>query len=354
MSYIALYAKDHAALSELLEDAVALMDDLYVDDRFTITVLGTNLLFNDSTVTEKGIHIENFRKRLRVKGVEKIIFIKEVSADEIRGFIYKMASKDETPVSSAHLLVGALQVKLKSAGSAGLEMLGKNISRVRDVYNEFSRFKELDVFGLEDAIVGFILALKTEANVLRMISPIKSFNEYTYVHAANVSILTIFQAEALGLSGEALYDIGMAGLLHDMGKMFVSKDILNKNAKLDETEWSEIKRHPIFGAIYLSKLDKIPKVAVIAAFEHHLKFDGTGYPDTHRRGKRQHIVSQLVAIADFFDALRTERPYRKTVDLQSIVLLLKEKAGKDFNPLLINNFLKALSRIGAFNETAFE
>jgi len=354
MSYIALYAKDHAALSELLENAIALLNDLYVDDRFSITVLGTNLLFNDSTVTEKGIHLENFRKRLRVKGVEKIIFIKGVSADEIRGFMYKMASKDETPVSSEHLLVGALQVKLKSPESGALEMMDKNISRVKDVYNEFSRFKELDVFGLEDAIVGFILALKTESNVLRMISPIKSFSEYTYVHAANVSILTIFQAESLGLSGEALYDIGLAGLLHDMGKMFISKDILNKNTKLDETEWSEVKRHPILGAMYLSKLDKIPKVAVIAAFEHHMKFDGTGYPDTHRRGKKQHIVSQLVAIADFFDAMRTERPYRKTVDLQAIVLLLKETAGKDFNPLLINNFLKALNRIGAFGEAAFE
>jgi HD-GYP domain-containing protein (c-di-GMP phosphodiesterase class II) len=65
-------------------------------------------------------------------------------------------------------------------------------------------------------------------------------------------------------------------------------------------------------------------------------------------------VSQLVAIADFFDAMRTERPYRKTVDLQSIVLLLKETAGKDFNPLLINNFLKALNGIGAFGEISFE
>ena len=354
LSYIALYSKDHPALSELLENALTLADDLYVDDRFSVTVLGTNLLFNDSTVTERGIHIENFRKRLRVKGIEKIIFSKGVSVDEIRGFIYKMASKDETPVSSEHLLVGTLQVKRKSPESGVPEIMDKNISKVKDLYGGFSKFKELDIFGLEDAIVGFILALKTESNVLRVISPVKSFSEYTYVHAANVSILTIFQAEALGLSGEALYDIGLAGLLHDMGKMFISKDILDKNARLDEREWAEVRKHPVLGAMYLGMLDQIPKIAVIAAFEHHMKFDGTGYPDTHRRGKRQHIVSQLVAIADFFDAMRTERPYRKTVDLQNIVLLLKETAGKDFNPLLINNFLKALSGIGAFGEITCE
>jgi len=207
---------------------------------------------------------------------------------------------------------------------------------------------------LEDAVVGFILALKTESNVLHMISPVKSFSEYTYVHAANVSILTIFQAESLGLSGEALYDIGLAGLLHDMGKMFISKDILDKNSRLTEGEWREIRKHPVLGATYLATMERIPKIAVVAAFEHHMKFDGTGYPDTHRRGRRQHMVSQLVAIADFFDALRTERPYRRTLDLRDIVLLLKESAGKDFNPLLINNFLKALDKIGAFSEIMSE
>ena len=354
LSYIALYSKDHPALSELLENSVTLMDDLYVDDRFSVTVLGANLSFNDSPVAGKGIHIENFRKRLRVKGIEKIIFSRGIRLDEIKGFLCKMASKDETPVSGEHMLVGTLQVKLKSPASEAAEIMDRNIAKVKDIYGGFSKFKELDVFGLEDAVVGFILALKTESNVLHMISPVKSFSEYTYVHAANVSILTIFQAESLGLSGEALYDIGLAGLLHDMGKMFISKDILDKNSRLTEGEWREIRKHPVLGATYLTTLERIPKIAVVAAFEHHMKFDGTGYPDTHRRGRRQHMVSQLVAIADFFDALRTERPYRRTLDLRDIVLLLKESAGKDFNPLLINNFLKALDKIGAFSEIMSE
>ncbi|HMK50818.1 MAG TPA: hypothetical protein VK435_12245, partial [Thermodesulfovibrionales bacterium] len=106
LSYIALYSKDHPALSELLENSVTLMDDLYVDDRFSVTVLGANLSFNDSPVAGKGIHIENFRKRLRVKGIEKIIFSRGIRLDEIKGFLCKMASKDETPVSGEHMLVG--------------------------------------------------------------------------------------------------------------------------------------------------------------------------------------------------------------------------------------------------------
>ena len=135
--------------------------------------------------------------------------------------------------------------------------------------------------------------------------------------------------------------------MHDMGKMFVAKDVLEKPGKLDAEEWNQMKQHPVLGAKYLAALPDVPKLALVAAFEHHMKFDGSGYPDTKRRGKRQHIVSQMVAVADFFDALRTERPYRKAMDIAAIIGLIKEATGKDFNPLLVENFFVALKRIKA-------
>jgi HD-GYP domain-containing protein (c-di-GMP phosphodiesterase class II) len=297
---------------------------------------------------EKGIHIENFRKRLRTNGIEKIIIKKGVSTEELREFISKMALKGETPSSSEHILVGTVQVRFKSAESEVRALMDENISMIKDVYQGVSRFKKLDMFGLEEAVVGFISALKREANILRIVSPVKSYSEYTYVHAANVSTLTLFQAEFLGLKGESLYDAGLAGLLHDVGKIFIAKEILEKQAKLDESEWYEMRRHPIHGAIYLSKIEDVPKLAVIAAFEHHMKFNGSGYPETKKRGKKQHIISQMVAISDFFDAMRTERPYRKALDVQTIVGFMKKSAGKDFNPQLVDNFFKALHKIGVF------
>ncbi len=89
----------------------------------------------------------------------------------------------------------------------------------------------------------------------------------------------------------------------------------------------------------------MPPLTIIAAFEHHMKFDGSGYPETRRWGRKQHIVSQMVAIADFFDALRSERPYRKALDLQATSRLLKEGAGKEFNPFLVDNFLSSVRRV---------
>jgi HD-GYP domain-containing protein (c-di-GMP phosphodiesterase class II) len=83
---------------------------------------------------------------------------------------------------------------------------------------EFQELRNWTCFGLEESVVGFISALKREANVLRIVSPVKSYSEYTYVHATNVSVLTLFQTEFIGLKGKSLYDAGLAGLLHDVGK----------------------------------------------------------------------------------------------------------------------------------------
>lgn len=346
MSNVALYSAEHYAVTELSAKALAVLDKLYIDDTLCITLLGRNIILNDTPVIERGIHIENFRKRLRTNGIEKIIIKKGVSTEELQRFISKMALKGETLSSSDHILVGTVQVRFKSVDAEVQALMDGNISMIKDAYQGVSRFKKLDMFSLEDAVIGFISALKKEANVLRIVSPVKSYSEYTYVHAANVSTLTLFQAEILGLKGEILYDAGLAGLLHDVGKMFVSKDILEKQTRLDGSEWNEMKRHPAHGALYLSTLQDVPKLAVIAAFEHHMKYNGNGYPETKRRGRRQHIISQIVAVSDFFDAMRTERPYRKAFEVQAIVRLMKEAVGKDFNSILVDNFLKALSKIG--------
>jgi HD-GYP domain-containing protein (c-di-GMP phosphodiesterase class II) len=203
--------------------------------------------------------------------------------------------------------------------------------------------------GLEDVVVSFITTLKQEANVLKVVSPIKSHSEYTYAHNTNVAVLSIFQAETLGVQHDLLHDIGMAGLLHDIGKMFVASEVLEKEAKLNDEEWVQMKKHPVYGAMYLATLPDIPKYALVAAYEHHMKFNGLGYPATRRKGRTQHIISQIIAISDFFDALRTDRPYRKALDVPVIVGIMNDSSGKDFNPLLVENFLRSLKKVSVLS-----
>ncbi|HXX57355.1 MAG TPA: HD domain-containing phosphohydrolase [Thermodesulfovibrionales bacterium] len=344
LSNSALYSGEHPVVDEFTGKAMSLLDTLYRDDSLSITLLGNRLVMNDAPLNEKSTHLENFIKRLRRKGLERIIIRKGVDQGELKTFISRMASEGDV-TSTPHLSVGIVEVKFRDERGDTRGLIENNIAKVKETYQGISKFKSLEMVGLEEAVAGFITALREETDLLRIMSPVKSYSEYTYVHASNVSVLTLFQADALGVKGESLYDIGLAGLLHDAGKMLVPKEILDKQGKLSEAEWDEMKKHPVHGAMYLSTLPDVPKLAVIAAFEHHMKFNGSGYPDTKGRGKKQHILSQMVAISDFFDALRTVRPYRKPLEVSVIVGLLKEGTGRDFNPFLIENFLVALKRI---------
>lgn len=347
LSNCSLYSQEHPAVLYLAGKAVRLLDDLYSDDTIVLIVLGDSLIINNMPFSEKSIHLNNLIKKLRRKGIEKIVIKKGITPEEMKTFISEIVSSEKVSSAHQHISTGIVDVRLKAEGEDILAAMDENIARVKEIHQGASRFKTLDTVGLEDVVISFISTLRREANVLRILSPVKSYSEYTYAHTTNVSVLSIFQAESLGLKGEILHEVGLAGLLHDIGKIYISKEVLEKQGKLDSSEWAEMKKHPVYGALYLSTLPDMPALAVIVAFEHHMKFDGTGYPETRRRGKKQHIISQIVALSDFFDALRTERTYRKALDVPVIAGLIKEATGKDFNPLLTENFILALKKIKA-------
>jgi response regulator RpfG family c-di-GMP phosphodiesterase len=344
VSSCSLYSEAHPMVIECARKALGVLEDLYQNDALSITAIGDGVIVNELPMSERGMHIPNLVKRLRKKKIEKIVFRKGVDIAELKQFISAMAVAEVVP-STSHIAVGIVQVRLKPDSLAPSALLSNGIAKVKEVYQGISQFKSIDTVGLEDAVADFISTLKKEMNVLHIVRPVKSYSEYTFVHATNVSVLTIFQAESLGMEGEALRDIGLAGLLHDVGKMFVTKDVLEKRTTLDVNEREDMKMHPVHGALFLSKLPGIPPLAVITAFEHHMKFDGSGYPKTKKNGRKPHIISQMLAISDFFDALRTERPYRKPLATQAILTMLRNGSGKDFNPILVDHFLAAIGKI---------
>lgn len=347
-SNCSLYSKEHPSVCHFLGKALKDMEGLFADGSFALTILGGTLLFNDEKLTDSSLHIGNFMKKFRRKGIDKLVIRKGLEPEEFASFVSDLIQPGVAPRSSGNLSVGTVQVSLGSdEGLDVSETIKEGTEKVEEIHQRLSRFGELDTVGLEDVVVSFISTLRREADILRMVSPVKSHSEYTFAHTTNVTILSIFQAESLGLQGEMLHEVGLAGLMHDVGKMFVPKEILDKPGKLDEEEWRAMKNHTVYGAMYLSAIREVPKLAVITAYEHHLKYDGSGYPETLRRGKKQHIISQVVAISDFFDALRTERPYRKALEVPVIIGLMEEAKGKDFNPPLVDNFVRSLKEITA-------
>jgi HD-GYP domain-containing protein (c-di-GMP phosphodiesterase class II) len=347
LSNCSMYSPGHPAVETFSGKALSLIDDLFDDDSFHLTFLADSFLYNDTPVKDRNMHIYRFIKILKLKFIERVVIRKGVSVDEFETFIKMLALREAKVLSSPHITVGMLEVRFTESGNFA-SLMDRSSEKIAEIYDGVSKFRQLDIRGIEDIVVSFISGIRNETRVLQNLSPVKAHSAYTYVHETNVSILTIFQAEALGLDGEVLYDAGIAGLLHDVGKLFVPKEIIEKQESLSSNEWDIVNQHPVYGSLYLSGLPDVPKVAVIAAYEHHMKYNGSGYPEIRLKIKKQHLISQLVAIADVVDALRSKRSYQQSFATPEIVEILKAGAGKDFNPLLVDNFISACKRSKAF------
>jgi putative nucleotidyltransferase with HDIG domain len=162
-----------------------------------------------------------------------------------------------------------------------------------------------------------------------------------------VSILTMGQARGLGIDGPLLREFGMAGLMHDIGKVQTPNEILNKPGKLTEAEFTILKRHTVDGAQILRTTPEMPALAPVVAFEHHLRADGTGYPAAAR--PKLNLGTTLAGIADVYDAMRSKRVYQNASPTERILTVLRENDGAQFDQNLVRRFVQLLGIYPAGN-----
>jgi HD-GYP domain-containing protein (c-di-GMP phosphodiesterase class II) len=176
---------------------------------------------------------------------------------------------------------------------------------------------------------------------LRALVNIKSHDDYTYTHIVNVCVLTLAQARRLDLGPELLDDIGLAALMHDVGKQRVPAEIIKKPGRLSAEEFEIMKMHTVYGAELLRTTPGAPDLAAMVAFEHHLRYDCTGYPAIGRR-RMLNLCTYLTMIADAFDAMRTLRPYSKQMSQQEVAVRMAADSETHFEPVLLRMFLGML------------
>ncbi len=350
ISMCSLYGQHHPSVEDYTRKTFEILEDLLKNDSiFQIMIIDSDIVINKHPLKNPGVHGQNLIKRFKKKGVTRVDFLPGIILAEFTQFLYDIAIKDRKIKTYPHIKTGIVKVALRESGiiddgslSDTLEAVKEvQLERIRQLYKSISPFKPLDLSGLEDIIINFFNTLRREANLLKILSPVRTYSEYTYTHATNVAILSMFLAESIGLDDFIVHEIGIAALLHDVGKLFIPQEILEKKGKLTESEFSKIMEHPINGADYLINIDDLTPLAPLAAFEHHIKYNGEGYPRLKKMKKKQHIASQIIAIADFFDALRSHRPYKRSWEVEEIMSLMKKNAGKDFNPWLVDYFFRS-------------
>lgn len=181
---------------------------------------------------------------------------------------------------------------------------------MQETMNRIGLGKEIhtqEVFAIVDRILEDLLS---NPDILVNLSDIRSVDEYTFSHCVNVCVLSVLTGVAMKYSRDELRTLGMGAILHDIGKMMIPKEILNKPGKLTKEEYEIIKKHPQFGHKILEKYPNINDLIRLVVLTHHERFDGKGYP-FGLKGEEIHEFSRIVSIADVYDAMTSERAYNK-------------------------------------------
>lgn len=177
--------------------------------------------------------------------------------------------------------------------------------------------------------------------LLMNIIDLKNYDDYTYSHSVSVAILSLSMGVVIGLSKNILFYLGMAALLHDIGKVFIPKEILNKKSKLTENEFEIVKTHSYKGYQILKENSAFSYYSSIGVLHHHEKYNGTGYP-FELEGSKISLLGRIIAIADVYDALISDRPYRKAMFPSEAIEYIMGGGGTLFDSEIVKFFTRII------------
>lgn len=245
---------------------------------------------------------------------------------------------------SKEIIEDIIKPEIKTKATMNLLNTFKTISDIdiMDGLNDSNKRKlNAQIKNLSKVAYDIVDELFHEKDLMINLVDIKTADNYTYMHSLGVGILSLVTAISMGFNKYDLYDISIGALLHDMGKVFIPNEILNKNGKLTEEERAIMNKHPKFGYDYLTKNTNLNLNIRRIVLEHHENEDGSGYP--HNKSSNQtHELSKIVAIADVYDALTSNRPYRNAMLPNQAIEYIMTLSGKKFNCLLIDSFIKKI------------
>ena len=188
---------------------------------------------------------------------------------------------------------------------------------------------------------GMVDSIFRNQDALTSLTRLKSFDDYTFQHSLNVSVLTLALGRHLGILKDELRRLGIGAILHDLGKMRVPEEILNKPGRLTDEEFAVMKTHPLHGAKLLMDTDAVPDDSATVALNHHERFNGRGYP----RGLEGMSIGKfglISAIVDVYDAITSDRVYHKGMESHQALQKIYEWSKTDFYPVYVHKFVQCL------------
>lgn len=215
------------------------------------------------------------------------------------------------------------------------------IEGIQEIMSDVQYNRKPNLGKIHDIVQSMISKIVVDKGLLLSLATMKNYDEYTFDHSVNVLIFSLCIGQILAFNQAQLNKLGIAAFLHDVGKVNIPPQIVKKQAALTEDEWKQIRKHPVEGARLLSSIQGLDKLAMTVAFEHHIRYNFSGYP-TLKHKRPLHPFSKIVHIADVYDAATSKRVYHKPMSPDKVVNLLLEKRGTYFDSALVKVFVKMI------------
>jgi putative nucleotidyltransferase with HDIG domain len=357
LSCLSLYGDGHPALHRAVMAAADRLRELQErHPRAQFTFLPGEVLLGSDLLHE--LAEWEWGQRLATAGIERLEFVGPVTPDELERFLDHLAarfgwrgteSSEIWQMGLSNIRWGQLRLQTEGPGARPellpLATLSYALREEREavgwLHREVGAGSALPLAEAEAVVRSLSLAMHADRAIVLPLLELKEYDQYTTSHSMNVSVLAMALAEYLELGAAAVRSIGLAALLHDVGKIRIPHEILVKPGKLTASERRIVMRHPVEGARIILDRDDDLDLAAAVAYEHHIMMDGGGYPRLHfPRGAE--YASRLVHVCDVYDALRTNRPYRDAWESGPTLDYIRTRAGTEFDPAVAQAFVRMM------------
>ena len=349
---VGLYDVEHNAVRSLCERIISMNTEIAGPDAdLDFTVRNESIFIDAVRIREAAVGGASYRQLVnlvRAGGIGSFRIAPEAGAEEIETFARLLLATSERKFEAEEMIRemgvrGVTEIDIvpatheedlpKERNRKELEkrMYLRSIGVLKGVFHDLRTKDRINARRVKRIVHQMIESFEEESTYLLHLTSVKNYDEYTFNHSVNVGVLAIALGRAIGLSRRQLYAVGQAGMLHDIGKLCVPKEVLNKPGRLTPEELKAIRFHPVEGFVSLATKQGVSddSIAVaLGAYEHHLNVDGSGYPST---GSERPIgfLSRILAIVDRYDAMTSKRVYRNSAipPPKALAILLSSQRG---------------------------
>lgn len=359
-----IHDPSNVAVLQALEKFTGLLNSIISESGpVTLEMVGDFFYINETRVKFSMENLMNFDFLLREFKKLKlgsIAFEGEMTKDLLKSFVKAFIAAhfagepfDDLSDSVMHMegiSIGIPRVQKQQVETHEVEDIKKTVKKTyfnavsftKGVMKKIRHGEQVNVKRAKRVVQSMVDVLMHEEELLMGMTAIKDYDDYTYHHSVNVSIVSIAIGQKLGFSKQLLLELGLVALFHDAGKMQVPMEVLNKPAAFTEEEWKIVKRHPIWGVraiLGMKGFDYLSIKSAIVAFEHHIRLDDSGYPK-RTKPMRTDLLSRIVSLADQYDGMTSARVYSRTpMTPEKALSLMMERAGTQLDPLLFKFFV---------------